>query len=312
MTMRRLTIVIPTFNRASSLERTLHSVVASAFRRKDVIVVDNNSTDQTPAVVARFGPEIRYLKEPQQGLSHARNTGIEAARALGAELVAFIDDDVEAADGWAESVVAAFDAHPEADCIGGRVLPSNAEELPAWITPERWGPLALQDHGPWPLVFDASFPYGLIGANFAFRLRTFDRVGMFSPAVQRVKDGIGSTEDHEMLNRLYTSGGRAAYVPDVVVSTEVPAERMTFDYHRRWHRGHGQFTARMRIPEVEATSRGRMLGVPGHMFRGAAADAGKWMRSIATRDTHRAFDAETRLWFFSGFLKERCACALRR
>ena len=57
---------------------------------------DNNSSDATPDVVASFGPAVRYIKERRQGVSFARNTGIEAARALDAELVAFVDDDVEA------------------------------------------------------------------------------------------------------------------------------------------------------------------------------------------------------------------------
>ncbi|HYT65363.1 MAG TPA: hypothetical protein VEL51_03005 [Vicinamibacterales bacterium] len=54
----------------------------------------------------------------------------------------------------------------------------------------------------------AATPIGLIGANIAFRRQVFDRVGRFSPSVQRVKNGIGSTEDHELLTRLYAAGGR--------------------------------------------------------------------------------------------------------
>lgn len=321
--MRRLAIIVPTYNRAASLERTLLSVagpagdgVAFARAREDgipsVIVVDNNSSDGTPDVVAAFGPAVRYIKEKRQGLSYARNTGIDAARALDAELVAFVDDDVEATPNWAAALVRAFDQQPEADCIGGRVLPSNADELPDWVTAEHWGPLALQDHGPEPLLFDATRPRGLIGANFAFRRGVFESLGEFSPDVQRVKDGIGSTEDHEMLQRLYDAGGRAAYVPNVVVTTQVPAERMTYDYHRRWHLGHGRFTARMRNPDTEQTTRGRVLDVPAHLFRGALSDGVRWVKLSATRDRAQAFKAETRLWFFSGFLKERCACGRRR
>ena len=321
--MRRLAIVVPSYNRAASLDRTLRSLVgadgeaiALALSRKRetpaVIVVDNNSTDDTARVAASFGPAIRYLKEHQQGLSFARNTGIEAARALGAEFIAFVDDDVVVAPEWAAELVRAFDEHPDADCIGGRVLPANAGEFPAWITPGHWAPLALQDHGPEALTFDGENPRGLIGANFAFRRGVFEWLGDFSPAVQRVKDGIGSTEDHEMLQRLYDAGGRAVYAPAVVVTTHVPRERMTHDYHRRWHLGHGRFTARMRNPVTERTTRGRVLGVPAHLFRTAAADAMKWVGRSAVRDQARAFEAEARLWFFSGFFKERCACALRR
>ena len=338
--MSKLAVVVPTFNRAASLERTLRSLrghrgnthashrgnTDSSHRgnteetqagnaeetRVALIVVDNNSADATADVVAAFGPEVRYVREARQGLSFARNTGIDAARGLGADYIAFIDDDVEAAPDWAESLLRALEEHPDADCVGGRVLPLNASDFPRWLTPEHWGPLALQDHGDRALVFDAKVPRGLIGANFAFRRDAFDRLGEFSPRVQRVKDGVGSTEDHEMLQRLYDAGGRAAYVPDVVVRTRVPPERMTHEYHRRWHLGHGRFTARMQLAGTEQTTRGRFLGIPAHLFRTAMSDAMRWIRLSAVRDGTRAFEAETRLWFFSGFFQERCGCAPRR
>lgn len=312
--MRRLGIVVPTHNRAASLRRTLTSVMAQSYAgaRPEIVVVNNNSSDDTAAACAEFAPAVRLVDEPRQGLSYARNTGIAALPHFeDDDVIAFIDDDIEALPGWAAALMDAFDAAPSADCVGGRVLASDVGALPAWLTPEHWAPLALQDHGPAPRTFDARTPLGLVGANFAFRKRVFDRVGGFSPAVQRVKDGIGSTEDHEFLHRLYTLGGTAFYTPVAVVTTEVPAERMTREYHRRWHRGHGRFHALMRLPEVER-ARARFLGIPSHFFRRALQDVVAWVRSLWSGDAARAFAAETRLWFFSGFVKERCVCLARR
>jgi glycosyltransferase involved in cell wall biosynthesis len=312
--MGRVAIVVPTHDRAASLRRTLRSVLAQVPGRAgvEVIVVDNNSSDATPTVCEEFAPSIRYLKETKQGLSHARNAGIAAARPFGRDdIVAFIDDDIEAAPGWIPALVHAFDTHPDVDCVGGRVLPVSPERLPPWLTQDHWGPLALQDHGDNPRVFDETTPAGLVGANFAFRGSVFDRIGEFSPDVQRVKDGIGSTEDHEFLSRLYAAGGKALYIPTAVVTTEVPPERMTREYHRRWHRGHGRFHALMRTPQMEL-ARARPFGVPLHLFRSALNDAAAWLRLQVSGDEARAFSAETRLWFFSGFLKERCGCLIRR
>jgi glycosyltransferase involved in cell wall biosynthesis len=311
--MGRVAIVLPTHNRAASLRRAIRSVLAQLPEAPEcsVIVVDNNSTDETKQVCEGWTPRIRRVSEAQQGLSYARNTGIAATGLTGHDdVIAFIDDDVEAAPGWLTTLAAAFARHPEVDCVGGRVLPS-AGAMPPWLTREHWSPLALQDHGPATQLFDKSRPLGLIGANFAFRADVFQRIGGFSPEVQRVNDGVGSTEDHELLNRLYASGGRALYVPDAVVTTEVPEERMTRAYHRRWHRGHGRFHALMRTPETERT-RGRIAGVPLHLFRSAIDDVGSWVRSALSGDRARAFAAETRLWFFSGFLRERCSCLMRR
>lgn len=312
--MGRLSIIVPTHDRAASLRRTLSSVLAQTSAPTDVelLVVDNNSSDATPEVCRDFAPRVRYIFEPKQGLSFARNAGIEALRPLrGDDLVAFIDDDIEAAPGWIAAMVRAFETHPEVDCVGGRVLPEEPRHLPAWLTPEHWAPLALQDHGPAPRIFDERTPLGLVGANVAFRGPVFDRIGGFSPDVQRVRDGIGSTEDHEFLRRLYAAGGRALYAPDVIVTTDVPAERLTPAYHRRWHRGHGRFHALMRTPEMEH-ARARLLGIPLHLFRSAAADMINWLRLRLSGDRTHAFAAENRLWFFSGFFKERCGCLTRR
>jgi hypothetical protein len=67
----------------------------------------------------------------------------------------------------------------------------------------------------------------------------------------------------------------------------------------------------MRTPEVERT-RGRLLGVPLHLFRSAMSDAVAWVRLLISGDGSRAFAAETRLWFFSGFLEGRCGWPTRR
>lgn len=312
--MGKLAIVLPTHNRAASLRRALRSIVAQLPDSPgvSVIVVDNNSSDETPAVCREFPSRVRYVKEPRQGLSYARNTGVAIAAADGHDdIVAFVDDDVEAAPGWLAALVRGFEEHPEADCVGGRVLPDRADRLPSWLTHDHWGPLALQDHGDHVRVFDEGSTTGLIGANVAFRGDVFRRIGGFSPDVQRVKDGIGSTEDHEFLRRLYAAGGKALYTPAAVVITEVPTDRMTRRYHRRWHRGHGHFHALMRTPEVER-ARGRFLGVPLHLFRSAVRDALTWTRLRIAGDAARAFAAETRLWFFSGFLVGRCGWLIRR
>lgn len=312
--MGRVAIVLPTHNRATTLRRALGSVLAQLPEgvAHELIVVDNNSTDATASVCAELGSRIRYVREARQGLSYARNAGIAASRAKDHDdVIAFLDDDVETGPGWIDAIRAAFAQHPEVDCVGGRVLPSNARDLPRWLTAEHWGPLALQDHGDRPRVFDEKTPLGLVGANFAFRADVFERLGGFAPEVQRVKDGIGSTEDHEFLQRLYAAGGKALYVPDALVTTDVPPDRLTREYHRRWHKGHGRFHALMRTPDMERTRR-RVLGVPLHLFRSAAHDAVAWLRLQLSGDRARAFAAETRLWFFSGFLIERCGCLMRR
>jgi glucosyl-dolichyl phosphate glucuronosyltransferase len=301
-----LSIILPTYNRATSLKRAIAALLRQTAPPDtyEIVVVDNNSSDGTADVVTSFEDDrLRLVPEPRQGLSFARNAGLDAARA---PIVAFTDDDVEAAPDWVETIVSLLARHPEMDGVGGRVLPAWEDGRPRWLTREHWAPLALQDHGDVRRTFDRATPIGLIGANVAFRRDMFDRVGRFSAEVQRVKDGIGSTEDHELLTRLYAAGGRMLYHPRMLVLARVQRDRCDRRYHRRWHEGHGRFHALMRAPEIEQT-RLAPLGVPGHLFRQALRDAASWTTSIATADWERAFLAELRLRFFKGFLWTRLA-----
>ena len=299
-----VSVILPTYNRADQLGCAVDALLRQTAARDsyEVIAVDNNSNDGTRALLDAYDdPRLVVVREFRQGLSHARNAGLARARAA---LIAFTDDDVEVAPDWIETIVSTMAAHPEIEALGGRVLPAWPDHKPPWLTRRHWAPLALQDHGDAPRVFDRSAPIGLIGANVAFRRRVFDRIGAFSPVVQRVRDGVGSTEDHELLNRLYTSGGRAMYTPRLIAMTRVPRERCARSYHRRWHAGHGFFHALMRTDDTER-SRLRVFGVPGHLVRAAAADAWRWAACMARGDRDGAFDAELRLRFFGGFVKGR-------
>jgi glycosyltransferase involved in cell wall biosynthesis len=306
MPQLRLSVILATYNRADSLRRAIDALLHQSAGRDsyEVIVVDNNCSDGTAALLDSIDdPRLRAIREPRQGLSYARNAGLAAARS---DIVAFTDDDVEAAADWAETIISSLDARPEVDGAGGRVMPVWDREQPGWLTQAHWAPLALQDHGDHERIFDRDTPIGLVGANVAFRRSVFDRVGRFSPDVQRVKDGIGSTEDHELLLRLYASGGRLLYLPRMLVMARVQAHRYDRDYHRRWHEGHGHFHAIMRAADMER-SRLALLGIPSHLIRRAAHDLGAWLKSAVAADWDRAFAAELRLRFFRGFVLKRLA-----
>jgi len=306
----KLSIILPTYNRAASLRRAIDALGRQDAdpRAVEWIVVDNNSRDDTAAFLSSLDdPRVRVVHEPRQGLSYARNAGLRMARG---EYVAFVDDDVEAASEWASTIIGTLDRRRDVDGVGGRVLPSWERARPQWLTQSHWAPLALQDHGDETRVFDRATPVGLVGANVAFRRDVFARTGLYSPNVQRVADGIGSTEDHEFLSRLYAAGGRMLYVPRLLVIAHVQGDRCERRYHRRWHEGHGRFHARMRTPDMER-SRMRPFGVPAHLLRAAARDAAAWARSCVTRNWDAAFDAELRLRFFRGFVAQRLARVTR-
>lgn len=302
-----VSVVISTYNRADVLPGALESLLQQQAPgvRYEIVVVDNNSTDSTRAVVesfiARGGQHLRYLFEPRQGVAYGRNSGIRASRA---PIIAFTDDDVTVASDWIATVKRSLDDHPETECVGGRVQPRWSRAVPSWLTREHWAPLALLDYGDAPFYVNASKRLCLITANAAFRTAVFDRIGMFSPHVQSVKREV-ATEDHELLLRLWRSGGQGLYDPTLVVTSDIAGERFTKRYHRRWHRRHGRFSAIMHDEGMEGTRFGRWLGVPAWIYREVVEGALRCLGCVLRGNTSRAFTHETRIRFALGFIAAR-------
>lgn len=302
-----VSVVVCTYNRAALLTRTVESLFAQKTEAAtfEILIVDNNSTDNTPAVVAALQTKspvtLRYIHEPRQGNAYARNTGVEQAHA---PIVAFIDDDVVATENWAETIKTAFNREPEVSFVGGKVLPLWDNDPPSWLTRAHWAPLALLDYGDEEKEIAGQMPLGLLTANIAFRKEVFADGASFSPSLQRVKDGIGSMEDTEFLMRLCRSGRTGRYLPQLVTWGVIDPERLTKDYHRRWHCGNGRFHAVLNDPEWERSSF-TFAGVPGHLYRETATNAVTWLGRLLMGQSDEAFLHECRLRFFGGFLKQR-------
>jgi glycosyltransferase involved in cell wall biosynthesis len=295
-----VSVVLSTYNRADRLALALDALLCQVGATGyEIIVVDNNSSDTTAAVVAasaqRSGGRIRYAFEPRQGLSYGRNTGISLAHA---PIIAFSDDDVRVAPDWIERLKRVFDAHPGIDYVGGRVLPHWLAPPPAWLTQAHWAPLALQDYGDRPVLSGRERAVCLVGANLAFRRRVFDLVGVFTPDLGRVKEGIGSTEDHDMQLRAWRADMRGLYEPTLLAVADVTADRLTKNYHRRWHRGHGRHCAMMRLRELVPADLGPMsvptdivtlFGSPAFVYADLLKTGYNWLRAVCRRADARFY-----------------------
>jgi glycosyltransferase involved in cell wall biosynthesis len=303
-----VSIVISTYNRSSLLEGALRALLSQTPAGVDyeILVVDNNSTDRTRPLVetlAAQNPEkLKYIFEPKQGLSYGRNAGIAAANAA---IIAFTDDDVRVAADWVWRVKSGFEANPDIDFLGGKVVPRWPADPPTWLTKANWSPLALLDYGDQSFYVDSGRQLCLIGANFAFRRRAFEEVGLFKTDFQRVKDGIGSLEDHEFLLRLWRAGGKGLYLPELVTTAEIEPDRMEKQYHRRWHASHGRFYAALHSDEVERSKLGKLFGVPAHFYRQAFSDLAGYIRAHIRRQPAEAFTSELGLRYFGGFVTRR-------
>ncbi len=301
-----VSVVIPTYNRSAMLRDTVNSVLQQDCRCTfEIVIVDNNSRDDTRAVVesliAQHPGKVRYVVESKQGNAHARNCGVEAARGA---IIAFVDDDVTVESDWLQSAIDVLNTRKDLSFVGGRVLPKWNGPPPSWVTTQHWAPLALLDYGNEELPIAGLNPRGLLTANLAMRRTVFEEAGMFLPDLQRVKDRIGSMEDHEFLLRVCRSGKQGIYTPRMTAIAPVEVERLTKSYHRRWHTGHGYFYAVMGDPEFER-SKFNLMGVPSHLYKQTAADAVNWVLKTLSGSEAAAFERECRLRFFYGFVLQR-------
>jgi glycosyltransferase involved in cell wall biosynthesis len=306
-----ISVVLSTYNRADVLAGALE-----CFARQqapsvefEVIIVDNNSSDRTREIAEAFAardPRFRCLFESRQGLSYARNAGIRAARA---DAVAFTDDDVQVAPDWIAQIHRALLEYPEADYLGGRVLPVWPSAMPDW-SHAKMSPFALQDLGDRPLRLSSEDPRCLIGACLVVRSRALAKAGLFSTETQRVEDGVGSTEDADWEMQVWSYGGHGVYAPDIVVYSPLSPERLTKAYHRRWHIGHGKFHARSRRLEPENSR--LCLDVPAFVYRQALLNAFECAVSTLRGNRIQAFERENSLLFCLGFMTERWKTHLLR
>jgi glycosyltransferase involved in cell wall biosynthesis len=292
----RITVVLCTYNRGPSLAEALESVAASELPGSiewDVLVVDNNSSDQTCQVVEdfcqRYPGHFRYLFEPQQGKSHALNAAIREARG---DILAFIDDDETAAPGWLQNLTANLHSGEWAGA-GGRVLPPSSFSPPCWLSSKSvftTAPLATFD----PDLQTGQLNEPPFGANMAFRREVFDRFGGFRTDLGRAGKTMISNEDTEFGRRLLNAGLRLRYEPSALVYHPVGEIRLHQEYFLTWWFNKGRSDVREFGNQPNSK---RFLGIPLRLFRALAIEAVRW--TVAIEPSQR-FICKLKVWTCAG------------
>ena len=295
--MMDASIIVCTYNRAESLRdtlRALHALKSPAKRNWEVVVVDNNSRDETRQAVEEFGrgfARLRYLFEPRQGLSYARNHGLAAARG---RILLFTDDDVAPEPDWVQRVL---DGMSRTGCLacGGFIAPEWESPPPAWLTERFHGFLAVRAEraDTYRIEGDMQPPFG---ANMAFRREVFDRFGQFDVGRGRSGNVLASGEDGELFQRILDDGGEVMFFGDARVHHTVESFRLTKRYFRRW---------RYQTSRNLAQSRGfpgkrRLFGVPPYLVPQLLRAAARALVARLTDPADEAFGREIIVWHFLG------------
>lgn len=230
-----LSVIICTHNRAHDLRECLDSLSGQTVSVPfEVVVVENQCTDDTTKVIDRFSAQsaipILHVVENSLGLSFARNAGIRAARG---EILIFLDDDALVTPGW---IQAHWHGHHELgyDCVGGRIWPKFLAERPNWLKDDEHFlcPLGYTEHGDEPFDW-TRHGVTLPGGNMSFSRTVFTEVGFFRTDLGRKGRHLYGGEDEDFCRRVYGAGFRFLYMPSAMIWHKVPAARLTRRYFLR-------------------------------------------------------------------------------
>lgn len=269
-------VIICTYNRAGILRENLAVLQQQLYdpENLEILVIDNRSLDDTPAVARMFASgarfPVRYFYEARQGLSYARNCGFREARG---EVVIFLDDDaLPEKNTWIANLMNAF-RNPQVGAAGGDIrLRWPGGGRPAWVHDfllPNLGKTAFDDQQEAELHYP-NYPWG---GNIAFRRACLQQVNGFSPQLGRNGDAQLSGEETEVCLRLETAGKAIHYVADAAVAHLVAPERLTRDWFHR--RAYGQGLSDAHIARLHAGIRQCIVLTVLNMLKAAVYLAGR-------------------------------------
>jgi len=259
----RFSVILCTYNRCNLVLSTLASLRRQTlpYDQFEVIVVDNGSSDGTlKAVHAYAGAgqheqkkfeqtwHVQCLCEPQNGLAHARNTGLLAASG---EIAVFLDDDAIAEPHFLERLSIAYD-NTGADAVGGRVELRWEAPRPHWLSDELLELLGYFAPAT-PQIELKTFA----STNFSVKIEALRAIGYFSPFISKRMEMPTSIEVHDLCNRLRQANYTLRYEPEALVVHRIPAARLTrpFFVGRAYWQGRSEILVQYAAPKHrEATT----------------------------------------------------------
>ncbi len=300
--MMRISAIICTWNRATLLGETLsyfERLEVPAGLEWEVIVIDNNSTDDTASVLAGFEGRLplRHAFEARAGKSRAANLAISMATG---DLLLWTDDDVRVSPGWLRAYAEAAGNRPEASWFGGPVEAWFAVPPPPWIAraiASLGEPYALVDYGPSDQPLNDR---GVVGANLGIRAAVA-RAFPFNETIGPTGHAALRGEETELQSRLRSAGHPGWWVSGARVQHYIGENRLTYRYIAHWYTGLGVGIAR----SAGTFEGARLFGYPrwallqyaqlqARIAAGAVRRDVSWVKNIRAAGILRGYLAEAR------------------
>ncbi|MDZ7960042.1 MAG: hormogonium polysaccharide biosynthesis glycosyltransferase HpsE [Aulosira sp. DedQUE10] len=239
------TVAIPTYNGAIRLPKLLERLRNQLYTEKiswEIIVVDNNSTDNTAQVIENYQETwecpypLKYCFEAKQGAAYARKRAVQEAKG---QLIGFLDDDNYPEPSWVAAAYTFGQKYPKAGAYASQIHAEWEVEPPEDF--QRIAPfLAITKRGDSPLLYKASNKLLPPSAGLVIRRQAWlESVPNKCILTGRVKGNMLTSEDLEMLSYIQEAGWEIWYNPEMQISHEIPVWRLQKDYLIPFFKGIG-------------------------------------------------------------------------
>ena len=226
-----ISIIICTYNREKYIYQCLDNLAKNNTSYPwEIILVNNNSTDNTHLECERFAAEhtelnYHYFIETTAGLSFARNRGISEAHG---DWFVFLDDDSMVQSDYIEHLGSWLEEYTDAGAFGGAIAPFFEEAPPIWLSKWSMGFVSAIDLGSKVQLFTKEkYP---IGANMGISRKVIEQVGLFNTALGRTKDLLLGGEEKDIFSRITKAKFPIYYFPNIRVKHCIPLRRTTSDF----------------------------------------------------------------------------------
>ncbi|MBD2204053.1 glycosyltransferase family 2 protein [Calothrix sp. FACHB-1219] len=239
------TVAIPTYNGESRLpellERLRNQLYTETFSW-EIIVVDNNSTDNTAVLIKNYQAAwkcpypLKYCFEAKQGAGYARKRTVEEAKG---KFIGFLDDDNYPVSNWVAVAYAFGQKYPKAGAYGSQIHPDWEVEPPQDF--QRIAPfLAITERGNLPLIYDPHKKLLPPSAGLVIRRQAWlETIPNQMILTGRISNNTLTSEDLEMLSHMQKSGWEIWYNPEMEISHKIPSWRLQREYLIPFFRGIG-------------------------------------------------------------------------